>query len=464
MKTIIITKGIEYRWLRDIFPGRHPLLVTLCNKPFIEFLIDFCILAGSTGIRIISDEVMSDLEKHCENGSRWGVEISYANLLPTDNVQKAIEKNSRFCSNERVMVINGLLFIHYDKRSDYRSFFASLPVGEVLECSNGNISLTGAASGAEHQEGAPPLSLPVVDGIDKYYRLAAGILHERLTHYVLPGYNNEPDCFIGRNVVLQKGVSVIKPVIIGNNVQILAGSIIGPGAIIGSNVIIDRESRVSESIVMDNTFIGEQLDVDRKIAEGSLLIDPESGCSLTMEDPHLLSGIKQPATTGSALQWLAHRMAAAWMIMILLVPYLVIKPFLEWSGLWKTKKIVYHSVIPGENVSLTFTSIEKKSVLGAIALFLSLDRFTWLFKVLNGHFALIGCRPVRTDQTIQAANNNLGLYRPGVFSYSEAEKWPENDIESDIVDHYYAVHSNFIKDISMTQKALFNRINQENSI
>ena len=62
MKTIIITKKSDYTWLRDIFPGLHPLLIPLCNKPFIEYLIDFSILVGSSGLRIISDGVISDVE------------------------------------------------------------------------------------------------------------------------------------------------------------------------------------------------------------------------------------------------------------------------------------------------------------------------------------------------------------------------------------------------------------------
>jgi hypothetical protein len=464
MKTIIISRELDYTWMRNIFPDRHPLLVPLCNKPFIEFLIDFSILAGSSGIRIMSDDVISDVENYCEKGSRWGIDITYANMLPTDSTQKILDKNSKFCSDERIMLINSLLFVHYDRRRNYSSFFASIPAGEVHACSNGNLSLTGIASPSDNIEAAPPLSLTVLDSIGQYYALANEILHHRLTHYVLPGYNNEAECYIGRNVVIQKSANIIKPVIIGNNVQIFAGSVIGPGAIIGNNVIIDRESTVSESIVMDNTFIGEQLDVDRKIAAGNLLIDPVSGYSLAMEDPHLLSGINQQAPSGSFMKRLVHGLMACSLIIILLLPYLLLKPLLDRLGFWKTDKMIIHSAKPGEKVTLTISSIRKKGLLGCIAIFLSLDRFIWLFKVLSGHLAIIGSRPVSLTRDISGRQSSAARSIPGVFSYAEAEDWPKNEIDSDIVDHYYAVHSNFIKDISMTQKALFNRIHQEEKI
>jgi NDP-sugar pyrophosphorylase family protein len=447
-----------------MFPSRHPLLIPLCNKPFIEFLIDFSILAGSNGIRIVSDEVISDVEHYCENGSRWGIAISYANMLSSDNVQKVIEKNSRFCSDERVMVINSLLFIHYNQAINYTSLFDSLPSGEVLACTNGDLSIIGPSSETENITSSTPLSLSILDSIGQYYELATEILYHRLTHYVLPGYNNEADCYIGKNVIIQKSANIIKPVIIGNNVQILSGSVIGPGAIIGSNVIVDRDSSVSKSIIMDNTFIGEQLEVNHKIAAGNLLVDPVNGYSLVMEDPHLLSGISQHGVSGSLIKRLVHGFIASILICMLLLPYLILKPLLDAQGFWKTTKMIYHSAKPGKNVTLSLSTIRKKGLSGSIAVFLSLDRFNWLFSVLSGHLAIIGSRPVPATQENTSVSNHAVHYMPGVFSYAEAEDWPQNDIESDIVDQYYAMHSNVLKDISMTQKALFNRIYHEDGI
>ncbi len=458
MKTIIITKELDYPWLHDILPGHHPLLVPLCNKPFIEFFIDFSILAGSTAIRIISVDAINDVESFCEKGDKWGIDISYANSLPSDSLDKILEKNSRFCSDQRIMIINNILFIHYNKNADYRSFFASLPSGDVLGFGKRTLSLTGSPVASENSRERPPLSTAVLDSVGQYYQLTEDLLHNRLLHYVLPGYNNEGGCYIGRNVVIQKSAKIVKPVIIGNNVQILAGSVIGPAAIIGNNVIVDRNSTVASSIVMDNTFIGEQLEVEKKIASGNVLIDPESGHLLTMEDPHLLSSISQ--TSGSATLFLriVHSCIAASLILILLLPYLILIPILKAKGSWSTKQIIYYSAKPRSKVALPVTTLRKKGLLGTLAVFFSLDRFMWLFKVLSGHLDIIGSQPVEVTQ------RNKAHHRPGVFSYAEAEDWPQNDIDSDIVNHYYAVHSNLFKDITMTHKALFNRIHQEESV
>ncbi len=458
MKTLIVIKKQEYEWLLDLFPGVHPLLLPICNKPFIEFFVDFSIFTGSNAIRIVSDGPLRDVERYCENGSRWGVEISYGSMLPADELHSVIDKNRRFCQEERVVIISGFLFIHYDKKSDYASLFASLPSGELFSCGRGSISLTGTpVVETNTTTGASPFSLTALDSVGKYYRLSMDILKNGLTRYVLPGYSSESDCYIGRNVVIPKSAEIKKPVIIGNNVQILSNSVIDKNSVIGSNVIIDRESVISGSIVMDNTYIGEHLEVKDKIAAGNLLIDPESGTTIVMEDPHLLTSMAQSKVAGTLLRRVVHALAATLLIILQFLPWFLLRPILGIQGNWKRDKGQYHTGLPGKAFTMTKTTIGNNGPLCAIAKALSLDRFPLLFRVLSGKLLLIGSQPVLINPATRVIPNSMSGYRPGVFSYAEAEDWPEIGIDTEIVEHYYAVHGNPLKDIAMTQKALFNR-------
>ena len=283
------------------------------------------------------------------------------------------------------------------------------------------------------------------------------ILKNELTNYVLPGYGSEADCFIGRNVTIPKSAEIKKPVMIGNNVQILANSVIDSNSVIGNNVIIDRESVVSESIVMDNTYIGEHLEVKHKIAAGNLLIDPESGSSIIMEDPHLLTSMSQSRAAGTMLRRIVHGIMATLMIILQLLPWLLLRPILGMQGKWKSKKEQYYTGQQGKTFTLTVTTIDDNGPLGTLARFLSLDRFILFFRVPAGALALIGNQPIPVNPDIRIVPGSNAGYRPAVFSYAEAEEWPEIGIDREIVEHYYAVHCNPLKDIAMTQKAFFNR-------
>jgi NDP-sugar pyrophosphorylase family protein len=457
MKTLIVIREQEYDWLFDMFPGVHPLLVPICNKPYIEFLIDFSIFTGSDAIRIVSNGLLGDVERYCSTGSRWGVDISYGSMQPADSLHTVIEKNRRFCQEGRVMIINGFLFIHYDKKSDYAALFASLPSGELLSCNHGSIEVTGTPATEITVNGTRPLSLTALDSVSTYYHLSTDILNNGLTYYVIPGYSSEPDCYIGRNVIIPKSAEIKKPVIIGNNVQIMANAVIDSNSVIGSNIIIDRNSIISGSIVMDNTYIGEHLEVKNKIAAGNLLVDPESGTSFVMEDPHLLTSMEQTKRAGTLFRRLVHSVTALLLIILLCLPYILMRPILGIQGKWKRKKEQYYTGQQGKTFMLTMTTIDCSAPIGALAKAISLDRFALLFRVLIGKLALIGHQPVPVNPAIKIIPSSKAGYRPAVFSYAEAEDWPEIGIDTEIVEHYYAVHGTPLKDIAMAQKALFNR-------
>lgn len=458
MKTLIAIREREYEWAHKAFPSIHPLLLPLCNKPFAEFLIDFAILAGSTEIRLLSDGPLGQVEDYCENGSRWGVQLSYANLQAEDSLQNLLDKNRKFCGNDRVMIINGFNFISYDKQQGCSEIINLLPAGTCATCPGGTITISGDPETPAGNLPPLPLTLISLDGMESYYRLSMETLETGAARYVLPGYGNEPGCAIGRNVMISKSAEIIKPVSIGNNVQILAGAVIGPNAIIGSNVIIDRESKVKGGVILDNTYIGEHLEINGRIASGNTLVDPGSGVSIAMEDPHLLTGIKSGGKSGSTGRIAVHVIAAAILIALQLIPFLLLFPLLKLQGRWKSVSTIYHDGDHGKTFSLPKTEITGTGPLVSLASSLSLDRLPLLVRVFTGQLAIIGSTPLPVSgETLTLPIGNPG-YRPAVFSYAEAEEWPVEGGDAAIVERFHIVHSTPIKDIGMTFKALLNRL------
>jgi len=465
MKALIIIKEQDYSWIREVLPHVHPLLVPICNKPFAEFLIDFSILAGCEAIRFASDGPLSDVEHYCDDGSRWGIAVSYSSIQSADELQQVIKKNQRYCSDGKIIVISGFIFIHYNKQKDYKKLFAALPEGEILNCNCGSLSLSGAPlDGQKAIVSDVALSLTGLNSIDVYYRLSMEVLGYASSPYVLPGYSNEAYCSIGSNVVITKGAEIIKPVIIGNNVQILAGSVIGPDAVIGNNVIVDRDSTVSASIVMDNTYIGEHLAVTNRIATENILIEPECGASMAMEDPHLLTGIKKIGSAETIVQSLVHGLMALILISLQLIPFLLLLPILTMQGKWKWYKNTSYTTVSGKTLKLTTATLERNGLISTLAGALSLDRLPLLFRVLSGQLAIIGGGAVvANSNTVADLSSAPSSNRACVFSYAEAEDWPLTGGDSAIVERYYAVHGNPFQDIIMTVKALFNRILEKNT-
>lgn len=436
MKTLIAIKEQHHSWVRDAFPNMHPLLLPLCNKPFIEYLIDFAILADSREIRLLSDGSLMEIEEICQTGSRWGVELTYANIRPEDGERELLHKNRKFCNDCRTMILSGYTFIDYDKRLDYRVLANHLATGPIASCSTGSIAFAGPPEPAADDNPLPALRITPLDSLRSCYHIAMQILETGAERYVLPGYGSEPGCAIGRNVAIAKTAEIRKPVSIGNNVQLLPGTIIGPMAVIGSNVIIDKGSSISGSIIFDNTYIGEQLEIEGRIASGNTLIDPESGASVAMEDPHLLTGIHSATNSATLLRKTIHALAAAILILLQAIPVIILYPLLRLQGKWKNGPIT-----------------QQTGLAETLAAKLSLERFPLLPKVLLGQLAIIGSAP---------RSNSPGC-RPAVFSYAEAEDWPVTGSDAAIVERYHAVHSTPFNDIGMTIKALINRPHKRNA-
>lgn len=463
MKTLLAVREQEYAWVREAFPAIHPLLLPLCNKPFIEYLIDFAILTGSSDIRLISDASMAEVAQFCENGSRWGIGISYGTLHEEDTLKSMLDKNRRFCGEERVMIINGFCFIRYDKRQDYASMAATLPEGVWASCPGGSITFSGPPAGTQTEPGESSLSLLPLDTMTGFYAASMEILETGSDLYVLPGYGGEPGCAIGRNVIISKSVEIRKPVSIGNNVQLLSDTVIGPSTIIGNNVIIDRESRVASSIVLDNTYIGLHLELNERIASGNRLTEPRSGVSIAMEDPHLLSGIRRGSRLRSAPRKLVHALAASILILLLCIPFILCWLPLRLGGRWKSKKTAYLSGEEGRILRLAEVELPSSGVLATLAGALSLERFTRLFRVVTGQLSLIGSTLAAGDTDSAHLLWGTTSYRPAVFSYAEAEEWPTGGSDAAIVEHFHLAHSSPLSDIALTFRAFINRLQEKST-
>lgn len=444
MKTLISIKEQEHAWVHEDFPSIHPLLLPLCNKPFIEYLIDFAVLAGSREIRLLSDGQLAEVEEYCCTGTRWGVELTYANLHPADGLQQLLDKNRKFCGGGRTMILNGYNFISYSKQHSYLALATVATDTPISSCPGKTIILTGPPEpGASEESSLAPFQVTPLDSVQSYFRISMETLETGSSRYVLPGYGNEPGCSIGRNVVIAKTAEIHKPVSIGNNVQILPETIIGPSAIIGSNVIVDNGCSVSGSVIIDNTYIGENLEIERRIAAGNTLIDPESGVSLAMEDPHLLVGIKTWSTAAILQRKTVHAILATMLLLLQFIPFILLYPLLKLQGKWKDG-----------------TNMQDSGLAGTLASAISLDRFPLLLKVIAGKLDIIGNSPKGVCAGKQTYPDSEPRCRLAVFSYAEAEDWPVNGGDAAIVERFHAIHSTPIKDIGMTIKALINRIHE----
>jgi len=467
MKTLLVIKANTFDWLQAVFPDRSPLLASVCNKPLLEYLLDFAILCGSRHFRLATDMPLAKVEAVFGGGGRWGIELTYAPIRKTDDLATALQKNSRYCAGSRLLVMQGCFFLHYDKQKNYGPFMQTTAPGELLTCATGRILIHDATplKTAPSPDGSPPpLALTSLRSIGELYRLSMRVLGRDARQYVLPGYNNETDVYIGRNVMIARSARIEPPVMIGDHVQIHKNAIVGPGAVIGRNVIIDAYSRIHHSVILDKTYVGEHLVLDRKLAGGRRLVDPGEETMVQLEDAHLLSTMRPSSRGRNRLQRLGHGLLAALLWVVLAMPYALLSFILKRQGRWRRSEAAYWVDSSGRSVRLTRVFLNPSGFCGRIAASLALDRYPLLGRVMRGDLALIGTRRLPATAANRAVIEADAGYRPGLFSYAEAEHWPVPEYDQDIVDRFHLAHQTLIYDFVMMVKVLLNKLHEETAL
>ncbi len=457
MRALICIREKDYAWVTTTFPGRHPAMIRICNKPLLEYLIDFVILNGCTEVRLILDEPSAEIERYFGSGSRLGIEVSFSNSKPSDSIDTLLEKNSKFCQDEHLLILDGFFFIHYDKEQDYRNWQEISYTGRMSNCPTGTVLFV--KNSAEMKNISSVLTevefaLSALESIEDIFQITMQVLAAEQNHYVLPGYSADKGIILGRNVEIGKDVTVNSPVIIGNNVRLLGEAVIGPCAVIENNVIIDSGSQIEESCVFEGSYLGRDLSVHSKIISGKTIYDGLSGESLNITDAFLLSEI-HPVLPWQFLRRLTSSVSAMVLTLLLCVPYLFIGLLLKSKGDYHRLQLDYYCGHNGETLQVNTIVSNNQTFIGKLYSTLYLDRIPLLAQVIRGKIRLMGnsLLPV-TDENMQLLKD-FPEYAPGAFSYSEADDITPGTIESEVAERFYAAHRSVILDLRMLAKIFF---------
>lgn len=101
---------------------------------------------------------------------------------------------------------------------------------------------------------------------------------------------------------------LIAPCYIGKAVSIDAGAVVGPHAVVEDGAYIAAGAQVRHSVVMPETYVGAELELDHVIARGPVLVNAVLGIRTEISDPQLLDHL-YPAPRHA--RWSSRVIAAA---------------------------------------------------------------------------------------------------------------------------------------------------------
>jgi lipopolysaccharide/colanic/teichoic acid biosynthesis glycosyltransferase len=275
-----------------------------------------------------------------------------------------------------------------------------------------------------------------------------------------------PGVWVGLNHSIHPTVKIAAPVYIGENSYIGREVELGAGTVVGSNVVIDDEATVSGSTILSETYVGQLVQVLGRIVGPTSISDPESGETIEVVDPFLLSKVGAQSEGPSRLIG-ALNSAVALVLLVILSPLLLLlwvfsligssgRPIVRNSRLGQ--RIIREDGIP-ELYSfnlLNFRTRRRNSTYMPAGRWIErweLNRLPELVNVLLGDMALVGVKPLRPDEAAQLTEEWHEKRHDTVAGftglwYQQTE--PDSDLDTVIIaDVYYTATRTWSSDVML---------------
>lgn len=523
VKAILLATG-ETNKLHPLTETIPAPMVPVVNRPIMAYTVELLARQGIKNMVVSLYHLAGQIEGYFGDGRRWGVSLAYA-LQGQPLGSAGSLKWAQPLLPDTFVVLPADVMLDLDISAALAHHYAQEAVATVIErgpVAQGAFS-NSAAEPAAKDMGAyifnnrvldfiPPRTtfdirhqlLPAVaqaglsivcyemDGYgnllqtfedyrDAQRMLLKGHLEENATaplrFFSLNGRKIGNGVWVGKNEVIHPTARLKPPVYIGENSFIGRDVELGPDTVIGSNVVIDEEATVSQSAILDGTYVGQLVNVEHRLVDKNLIIDLETAGYMYVTDDFLLGHSYQ-----TNLDRGLHRVLDLFLVLPLILPVVVFSlplALLLWLATGKVFKSVERQfnrpTAGGEPQKVTFNLLQFNAEgrqggynwLGRWITRLEIYRWPELWNLVRGDLVLVGVKPLspeaigRLDEQWQQPRHEQ---RPGLTGLWYINTRPDSDLEEIVVaDIYYMAIQNWREDLRIlrqTPVSWFRRIHR----
>jgi len=149
VKALILAGGVGTR-LRPITHTSAKQLVPVANKPVLYYGLEAIAAAGITDAGVVVGDTAADIEAALDDGSRWGLNITYINQEAPLGLAHAVLVARDFLGDDEFVMYLGDNFIVGGITGLVESFAAQRPAAQILLTKVGDPSAFGVAELDEH--------------------------------------------------------------------------------------------------------------------------------------------------------------------------------------------------------------------------------------------------------------------------------------------------------------------------
>lgn len=261
----------------------------IMGKYFIQHTLEYLAEQGFTDFQIYLSSYADELEVFLGDGTRWGIKTEFHLIKKSGDVLKRVSQAAYLEQEELFLFCSGLTLPLLKKEQ-------TASAGRIVcdkDASPVNWFVTSKAALAAETP-LPEVPVPVVLSVASsrdYLDSMKKALNKEFPGLIFIGKEVKKGIWVGPGVRLPAESRIIPPVYIGGQVRLSESCIVGPNVQLGKGSIVDKDSYIVESSILNGSYIGKGLDIKQSLVFENQILNTVVGTVYTAKDEVFLTSI-----------------------------------------------------------------------------------------------------------------------------------------------------------------------------
>lgn len=269
------------RWIGDVLPGAAPAELPVAGRRFIDHAIETARRHKAPSIAAADWTLSERLAQELGDDARPGVPVRYvrAEGAPPEGLDELAA-----CGGFVAEMLRDGMAVAWGLAAQTgmvsRADFAPCTAEETARTPPGLYILAGGRWLKCMKD-----SLPLT-GVKEWFGANMAVLNNPGL-FSLPGYTSEKDVHIGINVVMERGTKAVPPLLMLDKAWCARNVKLDGNVIIGRESFVGEGTRLKNTIICDDTYVGQDMELEGKIVSGRRIIDARDGTWVDVENPNI---------------------------------------------------------------------------------------------------------------------------------------------------------------------------------
>ena len=269
-------------------------LLPLVGKPILVHLLEQLHRNNITDVMVVSPDHHDRLARSIDTGPLLGMRISFASELPDlrRNPDDTLVIGSRYLVDLNWRLITEGLSENNGCKNSMMITSSSKPVALIIPPGASDLVPDNWAD--VEQMVIPRVSVdnpPVlsINSLKNYVDASFRLLDEKFQHFFPAGRQNMAGLYLSPKATVKTQSLQSNNAYVGSYSRIDAAATLHGDVVVGEKVVIDKGASISNSIILDGTYVGAMTRCNNAIIHQNLLIRVDSGICVEINDPVLVS-------------------------------------------------------------------------------------------------------------------------------------------------------------------------------